>query len=171
MKFTPELLSLLCLFLLSGCGAFKPANPTDRPARAPRSVEDPNSHIRTAITQHAQDLLGVRYKYGGNRPNEGFDCSGLVVYLYQNAGLDMARVSRDQAKQGKVVNNNDARPGDLVFFKKPGGSVFHVSVVVLSNPGELWVIHATSSRGVMRENILASSYWKPKMYQVKNVLR
>lgn len=177
MKFTPALLSLSCLLLLASCGAFKPANSPDRraPTRTTRGVtepDDPTSYIRTDITQHAQELLGTRYKWGGNRPNEGFDCSGFVVYLYQNAGLDdIARTSRDQAKQGRNVSPRDARPGDLVFYKKPGGNVFHVSVVVLSNPGELWVIHATSSRGVYRENILASSYWKPKMYQIRDVLR
>ena len=115
-------------------------------------------------------MLGIRYKFGGNKPKEGFDCSGFTRYLYQGAGLDLSRVSRDQAKQGKQVSFAEARPGDLVFYKKPGGSVFHVSVVVLSKPGELWVIHATSSRGVFRENILVSSYWKPKIYQVRNVL-
>ncbi|OAV43536.1 C40 family peptidase [Lewinella sp. 4G2] len=175
MKLTPALLSLCCLFVLSSCGLFKPADPIGRnpqqPTRVARGSEDPNSWIRSDITTHAQELIGIPYKYGGNRPNEGFDCSGLVVYLYQGAGLDIARTSRDQAKQGKVINASEARPGDLVFYKKPGGSVFHVSVVVLSQPGELWVIHATSSRGVMREDILASSYWKPKMYQIRNVLR
>ena len=175
MKISPLLLSLSCLFLVASCNAFKPANPTVRTpgqsTRVARGSEDPNSWIRTDITNHAQELMGIPYKYGGNRPREGFDCSGLVVYLYQGAGLDMARTSRQQAKQGKVVNTSEARPGDLVFYKRRGGEVFHVSVVVLSKPGELWVIHATSSRGVIRENILASSYWKPKMYQIRNVLR
>ena len=172
MRFHPAILSLCCLFVMSSCGALKPANPSlSQPTRVARGSEDPNSWIRTDITNHAQDLMGTKYKWGGNRPNEGFDCSGLVVYLYQGAGLDMERTSRQQATQGKVVSARDARPGDLVFFKKPGGAVFHVSVVVLSKPGELWVVHSTSSRGVMRENILASSYWKPKMYQIRNVLR
>ena len=177
MKYPVTALSLLSLLLLlSGCGAFKPAESTSRtgrttrPARTTAPEGDATSWIRTDITQHAQELIGIPYKFGGNKPKEGFDCSGLTRYLYQGAGLDLSRVSRDQAKQGKQVNMADARPGDLVFYKRPGGSVFHVSVVVLAKPGELWVIHATSSRGVMRENILASSYWKPKIYQVRNVL-
>ena len=172
-------LPLLCIatlsLFLSSCGAFRPANPGDRTTqrstrtKAPREREDPTSFIRTDITQHAQELLGIPYKYGGNRPNEGFDCSGLTRYLYQNAGLDLARTSRDQAKMGTRVDPAKARPGDLVFYKRPGGNVFHVSVVVMATQTELWVIHATSSRGVMREDILASSYWRPKIYQVRNV--
>ena len=49
--------------------------------------------IRAGIVEHAEELLGVRYKYGGNRPREGFDCSGLTRYLYQNAGLDLPSTS------------------------------------------------------------------------------
>ena len=177
MRHHATLFSLLSLLLVASCGAFKPAETTTqrtgRAGRTPRVAVpegDATSWIRSDITKHAQELLGIRYTFGGNKPHEGFDCSGLTRYLYQGAGLDLSRVSRDQAKQGKPVKIADARPGDLVFYKRPGGQVFHVSVVVLSKPGELWVIHATSSRGVMRENILASSYWKPKIYQVRNVL-
>ena len=168
------LLSLLCLFVLTGCGALRPADGgggygrNSRPPRGPRP--DPTSAIRTDIVTHAQELLGVSYKFGGNTPREGFDCSGFTRYLYQYAGLDLNRVSRDQARQGKLVRAEAARPGDLVFFRRPGKPVFHVSLVVAAGPGELWVIHSTSSRGVIRENILASSYWRSKIYQVRDVL-
>ena len=131
----------------------------------------PTSFIRTDIISHAQELMGINYKFGGNRPDQGFDCSGFVRYLYQNSGMDIERVARDQATQGKRIDATKARPGDLVFYKrKDGKPVFHVSVVVQSTPSELWVIHATSSRGVVRENILASSYWRPLIYQVRDVL-
>lgn len=159
--------------LLSGCNLFRPADPTAPEPRTSRGggTVDPTGHIRSAIVDHTLDLLGVRYKYGGNRPNEGFDCSGLTRYLYQNAGLDLPRVSRDQARLGRLKDFDNARPGDLVFYRKGRpATVFHVSVVVDVRPGELWVVHATSSRGVIRENILGSTYWKPKIYQVRDVL-
>ena len=170
--FYVRLSALLSLMVLAvGCGSLRPANPDVRRTTRPGGTVDNTSHIRTDLVQHAQELLNTRYQWGGNRPNEGFDCSGLVVYLYQNAGLDnIARVSRDQAKQGKEVRRQQARPGDLVFYKKSAaGKVFHVSVVVEATPTELWVIHATSSRGVIREDVLASPYWRPKIYQVRNV--
>lgn len=171
MKTTPVFLSLCCLFLLSSCGAFKSVN-TPSDGRTPRNGgrNSPTSYIRTDIVTHAQELLGTRYKYGGNTPREGFDCSGLTRFLYQNAGLDLSRVSRDQADEGRKIRPSEARPGDLVFYKRPGGKVFHVSVIVQASANEIWVIHSTSSRGVIRENILASSYWKPKIYQVRDVL-
>ncbi|MEL7163248.1 MAG: C40 family peptidase [Bacteroidota bacterium] len=173
MRTTPVFLSLCCLLVLSSCGLFQPISSKPNgwePQRGDRGNGSPTSYIRTDIVTHAQELIGTHYKYGGNTPREGFDCSGLTRYLYQNAGLDLSRVSRDQASEGRKVQAGDARPGDLVFYKRPGGKVFHVSVVVQADPGELWVIHSTSSRGVIRENVLASSYWKPKIYQVRDVL-
>lgn len=159
--------------LLTGCALFRPAvgpgEPIPRDDRGGRL--DPTGAIRAGIVDHAKELLGVRYKYGGNRPREGFDCSGLTRYLYQNAGLDLPRVSRDQAGLGRLKDFDNARPGDLVFYRKGRPSrVFHVSIVVEVRPGQLWVVHSTSSRGVMREDILASSYWRPKIYQVRDVL-
>ena len=106
-----------------------------------------------------------------NTPREGFDCSGFVKYLYNDQGLDIYRVSRDQAKQGQVIKAKDAQAGDLVFYRRGANQpVFHVSMVVAAAPGEIWVIHPTSSRGVIRENILASSYWRPKIYTVKRLI-
>ena len=175
-----RLLSWSLLFcgtlLLTGCGLLRPVDPTDTTRLEPRQgsrggTVDPTGSIRADIVEHAGELLGIEYKYAGNKPREGFDCSGLTRYLYQNAGLDLPRVSRDQAVLGKLKSFDNARPGDLVFYRKgKPARVFHVSVVVDVAPGELWVIHATSSRGVFRENILASSYWKPKIYQVRDVL-
>ena len=165
---------LLLLTLLAGCGLFAPVDTVDTTRRrspAPaRPGGSPTSYIRADIVEHAGELLGVPYKYGGNSPREGFDCSGLVRFVYSGAGLPIERVSREQAKQGKLVRPNDARPGDLVFFKRGTGPVFHVSVIERVAPGEVWVVHATSSRGVIRENIMASTYWKPKIYQIRDVI-
>jgi cell wall-associated NlpC family hydrolase len=162
---------VLCFFCLSGCALFRPADGTIGNRSTPRG-NGPDAHIRASITDHAAELLGVRYKYGGNTPREGFDCSGFVRYVYQNAGLEIARTSRDQATYGSRTNIQDAQPGDLVFYKRKNGKpVFHVSLVVDNTREKLWVIHSTSSRGVIKEDILASSYWRPKVYQVRNVIR
>ena len=143
--------------------------PVSRPAPA---ASGPTAAVRTQLVSEAEQLLGIRYKYGGTTPREGFDCSGFVKYLYNDQGLDIQRVSRDQAKQGQEIDPSRAKPGDLVFYRRGANQpVFHVSMIVDAKPGEIWVIHPTSSRGVIRENILASSYWKPKIYAVKDLIR
>lgn len=174
MKATQLLFSSgLFLLLFSSCGAFKPVDAGT--TRGPRTTTprtgsgDATAFIRTDITEHARELLGLKYKYGGNNPRQGFDCSGLVLYLYQNAGIDIERVSREQAKQGKQVPFNQARPGDLVFFKQAGKAVHHVSVIVAVGVNKMEVIHATNS-GVIREDILESRYWEPLIYQVRSLL-
>jgi hypothetical protein len=74
----------------------------------------------------AKKYLGVDYKWGGNDPATGLDCSGLTKLVYKQLGVDLPRVSRDQAKVGtKVDSLKDARPGDLVFFDNP---VDHVGI-------------------------------------------
>lgn len=145
------------------------AKPIPRYKEAPAG---PHAVVRNSLVNKAEQYLGIRYKYGGNTPHEGFDCSGFVKYLYNDAGMDIHRVSRDQAKQGRVIDPATAQAGDLVFFRRGANQpVFHVSMIVSSAPGELWVIHPTSSRGVIRENILASSYWRPKIYRVRDLIQ
>ena len=76
----------------------------------------------------ARKYLGVDYKWGGNDPETGLDCSGLTKLVYGQLGVDLPRVSRDQAKVGtKVDSLKEAKPGDLVFFDDP---VDHVGIYV-----------------------------------------
>lgn len=118
----------------------------------------------------SENLLGTKYKYGGNNPREGFDCSGLSVWVYERAAnVQLPRTSYTQVNEGRRVRVNDARVGDLVFFSR-SGRVFHVAIVVDIAPGQIWVVHATSSRGVIREEILGNSYWGPKVSGVRRLL-
>lgn len=174
MKNIPLLLWICLPVLFTSCGLFKPVDTTGG-TRSPRTTNTrpggagATAYIRADIVDHAKELMGLKYKYGGNNPRQGFDCSGFVLYLYQNAGIDIERVSREQAKQGRSVPVNKAKPGDLVFFKRRGKAVHHVSVIVEAGVNKLIVVHATNS-GVIRENILESRYWEPMIYQVRDIL-
>ncbi|MBB4080187.1 cell wall-associated NlpC family hydrolase [Lewinella aquimaris] len=194
----PLLILLFLAALLSGCSSFRPVSTVRNPSRASGTTETVEARphrekpaakpvarkatppvltgstaaVRGKLITEAERFIGVRYKYGGNNPREGFDCSGFVKYLYNDQGLDIHRVSRDQARQGTQINASAAKPGDLVFYRRGANQpVFHVSMVVATGPGEIWVIHPTSSRGVIRENILASSYWKPKIYTIRTLIQ
>ena len=90
------------------------------------------------------------------------DCSGLCNYVFQNQGITLRRSSSEQAKDGVGINFRNAKAGDLVFFKKDG-RVFHVAVIDEYDGHEMWVIHSTSSKGVIRQEIINNSYWDTNM--------
>ena len=87
------------------------------------------------------ESLGTRYRYGGASP-EGFDCSGLVLYLYgKNFRMILPRTASDLAALGSIVPKKSLRPGDLVFFSNGGRSIDHVGIVV----GQESFAHAANS--------------------------
>jgi cell wall-associated NlpC family hydrolase len=89
----------------------------------------PPSSIGSAIAKAAKQFLGVPYVWGGESP-KGFDCSGLVQYVFGKYGIKTPRVSEDQFKQGKNISVNNAQAGDLVFFRHANGDVGHVGIYV-----------------------------------------
>jgi cell wall-associated NlpC family hydrolase len=116
----------------------------------------------------AQQKEGSRYKYGGTGPRT-FDCSGFTQYVFSQTGIEIPRRSVDQASAGKKISVDAALPGDLLVFKK-GRKVQHIGIVVRSAQGELWVTHASTSRGVITENVLSSPYWKSRIRFARRVL-
>jgi cell wall-associated NlpC family hydrolase len=85
----------------------------------------------TQIVDLAKQHLGTPYVWGGTDPAKGFDCSGFVQYVFGQAGIDLPRVSRDQARAGQpVASLADARPGDLVAFGSP---VDHIGIYAGDN--------------------------------------
>jgi cell wall-associated NlpC family hydrolase len=99
-------------------------------------------------------LQGTPYRLGGATP-EGFDCSGLVQYVYGLYGVALPRLVRDQFDAGRKVVLNDLRPGDLVFFVTEGRAVSHVGIAI----GGDRFVHAPNARGVVRVDSLATGYW------------
>jgi cell wall-associated NlpC family hydrolase len=76
-----------------------------------------------------EQFIGTPYKWGGTTPQGGFDCSGLVQYVFKQAGINLPRVSADQAKAGTAVSSlEEARPGDLVFWRGQGGRPNHIGI-------------------------------------------
>lgn len=107
------------------------------------------------LAQAALNYLGVRYRFGGTSPSNGFDCSGLIHYVAnKHLGLDVPRVAASQAKIGTAVNRSDLLPGDLVFFNTRGARNSHVGVYLGNNE----FVHAPRSGAVVRVEKI-SSYW------------
>jgi len=105
----------------------------------------------------AISLVGTPYRYGGNSPEGGFDCSGLVQFVFRDsAGLRLPRSTRELvAMQARRVDRDDLRPGDLVFFNPGGGDASHIGIYV----GEGRFVHAPSSGGTVRLDRLDAEYW------------
>jgi hypothetical protein len=101
-------------------------------------------------------LLGVPYRYGGQDPARGLDCSGLVRHVAQSVlKLDLPRTSEAMARIGEAVARDALQVGDLVFFNTRGRRYSHVGIYV----GDGQFVHAPTQRGKVRVETVSASYW------------
>ncbi len=123
------------------------------------SFDGKNSKKVNQLLQSADNYIGTPYKFGG-MSGSGFDCSGFVLTAFQENDCQLPRRSEDQAKEGREINIDDVKPGDLLFFATSGnGKVSHVAIVHdISSDGEINFIHASTSKGVMISS-LNEKYW------------
>ena len=119
-----------------------------RPARRRRAAPD-QAGVR--IARFAHKLLGVPYSWGGDSPRSGFDCSGLVRFVYSHFGVRLPHSSYADAALGVMVPRRALRPGDLVFFD--GDS--HVGIYI----GKNRFIHAPHSGSPVQITNLSSSWY------------
>lgn len=125
-------------------------------------------NVRSDITNFAEKFLGIAYRSGGTTP-AGFDCSGYVHFIFKQYGYDLAHSSRELASFGTSVKKQDAAPGDLVIFAY-NGIVHHVAIVYANHNGSIDIIHSSTSRGVVIENIDASAYWSKRFHSIRRVI-
>ncbi len=113
-------------------------------------------YLREALVKTAKDFIGVPYLWGGTSRDNGFDCSGLTMTVYQLNGLDLPRNSACQFEAGTTVRKNDLQKGDLVFFSVKGeDTVSHVGIFI----GDGKFIHASSHGGIIRVDSLSADYF------------
>ena len=118
-------------------------------------VSDNVSKRAQAVVNLAESQLGKGYAWGGNGP-ENFDCSGLVQYVYNQAGgVKLPRITTDQVKIGQTVAMSQLQPGDLLYWGSPDAP-YHVGIYVGNNQ---YVSAATPEQGVVLQSI--SSYFYP----------
>ena len=107
-----------------------------------------------AIVRTAESLLGTPYREGGMLP-DGFDCSGLVCYVFARHGIAVPRDVRHLATAGRAVDRGAIRPGDLLFFKTTGRGPTHVAIAI----GGDRFIHAPKTGAAVRVESLRAAYW------------
>ena len=122
------------------------------------------------ICHKAQTYMRKKYRYGGESPSTGFDCSGLTQYVYKQYSYNLPRTAYQQSKVGKKIKTSKAKKGDLLFFGK-GKRINHVGIVLSNDRNGLVMIHASSSQGVTETNIDNSSYWKKRLKKARKIIQ
>ena len=127
------------------------ASRTEAPAPVPGYLDSSRE-----LVLYALGLIGVRYKFGGNSPELGFDCSGLVRYVYlQTIGLALPHNAREISRAGETVPQSDLQPGDLVFYNTLRQPFSHVGIYL----GDQRFVHAPSRGGGVEIVDMRESYW------------
>ncbi len=155
-------LPVALLLLAAGC-ASPPAHRVGREAAPAYRHHAPLSSEQAGdIAIHALGLVGTPYRHGGNTPDGGFDCSGLIGYVYHSrAGLAPPRTVAQLGAFGEPVPAGDLRTGDLVLFG--AAQPTHAGIYV----GGGRFVHAPSNGGAVRLDRLASSYWSRQALAVR----
>lgn len=165
MHFTARFALLALATLLTACASNAPAPQTPVAPPFPTVTHDSSADVLMS----AIGLVGTPYRYGGNTPDGGFDCSGLIGYVYRNsAGIQLPRSTREMIGiRAPSVGRDALQSGDLVFFATNGGSqVSHAGIYV----GEGRFVHAPSSGGTVRLDSLSNAYWQKSYLSAKRVL-
>lgn len=111
------------------------------------------------IVLRALSFIGVRYKWGGTSPDSGFDCSGLIRYVYnQVTGQPFPYNSQEMSRVGETVARTELQPGDLVFFNTLRRPYSHVGIYL----GESRFVHAPSRGGHVEISDMGNRYWKSR---------
>ncbi|KAG0161962.1 hypothetical protein DFQ30_004711, partial [Apophysomyces sp. BC1015] len=118
------------------------------------------------VSIQAMSLVGVRYRWGGNTPGSGFDCSGLVRYvLARSAGVKLPRTTAEMSLRGQPIQPDEIAPGDLIFFNTSGRAHSHVGIYV----GNMRFVNAPSTGGTVRIDYVTNPYWAKRFDGIRRV--
>src|SRR4051812_1101857 len=160
MKFSAPLLALWLALAasLSVLAADNPSDQSSNPGYLQRARD---------ITAQALSFLGVNYKWGSSSPERGFDCSGLVMHVFQQVtGLVLPRNSQSMSKVGEKIDKTDLQPGDLVFFNTRRRPNSHVGIYI----GDEQFVHAPGRGGEVEISDMQESYWKKRFTGARRML-
>lgn len=135
------------------------------------SVEDTSLLSRYAgnaqeLVMRALSFVGIHYRRGGESPETGFDCSGLVRHVFRESlGLALPRTSRDISRVGDTIPRDQLQPGDLVFFNTLRRGFSHVGIYL----GEHRFVHAPASGGEVRVEDMRQRYWTQRFNGARRI--
>lgn len=133
---------------------------------SPRARADDVREAGNEIVVQAVALIGVPYRWGGNDPARGLDCSGLVRHVFKVvAEIDLPRRSEEISRVGRKIARADLRPGDLLFFNTLGQPFSHVGVYM----GDGRFVHAPGRNGQVRVDQLDERYWRRRFNGARRI--
>ena len=157
----PKVLPILifAILVLNGC------KPDPHPSNPNYAIEKPPVRFEPSkknLAKMVKSLQGKPYVWAEEGP-ECFDCSGYTYYMYASMGIEIPRISRDQAKKGKEITIDELKYGDLIFFDtepKRKGQITHVGMYL----GKGWFTHASTTKyEIVYSNLHTSSYYQQRL--------
>jgi cell wall-associated NlpC family hydrolase len=149
------------ILLISGCSSLGPT-----PSTSPTPPPAPPRAERSEALLQALLALGVDYRYGGNSPVTGYDCSGLVAHVYLEAwNIRLPRNTRGQSEAGMPVSLAELQAGDLVFYDTQKRPYSHVGIYL----GDGRFVHAPKSGARVRVESIKSSYWAARFNGARRI--
>ena len=155
--------------LLSACASRTPPAPVAQKPVVFITHPEETSPVAADVLFRALGLVGTPYRWGGNTPDSGFDCSGLIKYVYNDAaGISLPRTTREMiVMRAQSIGQDKLQTGDLLFFATNGGSqVSHAGIYV----GEGRFVHAPATGGTVKLDSLSKAYWQKAYLNAKRVL-
>lgn len=159
---------IACLVLLGLGAACASTLEAPAPSRTGSSSTPGEEGLdRTEVVRTAQSMIGAPYRYGGSSP-AGFDCSGLVVYSFEKAGLSgLPHSAAALESLTRPIRLNELQPGDLLFFRLTGPKTTHVGIYV----GDHQFVHAPSSGKRVERVSFDDVYWSTKIHRAGRLER
>lgn len=131
------------------------------------AVSYDSSRRAAELAMHAMSVIDAEYRYGGNSPRTGIDCSGLVRYVYKKAwGAELPRTAASISEVSERIETNELRPGDLVFYNTQKRPFSHVGIYL----GDNKFVHAPSKGNRVRVDNMDSKYWQVRFNGARRVV-
>ena len=150
---------VIAVLAVAGCAS----TPQKAPVASSGSTR-PTAELGGQAAATALKMVGKPYRYGGSSPS-GFDCSGLVLYSYKQAGFSLPHSTDKQRSLSRGIKLAELRRGDLLFFNQEGKKHGHVGIYI----GDAKFVHAPSSGKSVRSDRLDSPYWKKHLSEARRI--
>lgn len=163
---TAATLAAVCAaLLLAACGTTS-TSPISRQSQEPAvSTALPASDAGNEVAFYALSLIDTGYRFGGKNPSAGLDCSGMVSYIFREAGnMSVTGSAADIARKGREINPRELRAGDLVFFNTMNKPFSHVGIYI----GNGRFVHAPSTNGKVHISRLDNPYFSQRFEMARS---